>query len=173
MIQEVNGITAASSWVGLFAAVWLNRTTQEEQSQRPARRAPKPTCSAAPPSAGDESEAQICSDVLALIQPLTRSSSRRFDDFVAIPLDAPHRLDEIIRIVGVALTRLPPTHQLSHRTVLARANLERIARDAIRARTRLADGTYGTCTDCSGPISLFSLSEKPWTPRCIYCALDI
>jgi RNA polymerase-binding transcription factor DksA len=54
-----------------------------------------------------------------------------------------------------------------------RADLQRAVQLAASARARLARGTYGTCTACSQAISLAYLRRRPWTPHCIYCALDI
>lgn len=109
----------------------------------------------------------------AVLQPPRGSSLTRFDDTVALPTDTPRRLEEILRALGRALRRMPPLAELSHRSLARQAQLQRVAREAAQARARLAAGTYGTCTDCSGPISLSTLREKPWTPRCVYCALDI
>ena len=97
----------------------------------------------------------------------------RFDGTVAHPIDTPRRLDATIGAVGRRLRALPAPDQLGHRSILYRAQLQRIQRDAVQARARLATGTYGVCIDCTSPISLATLSEKPWTPVCIYCALDI
>ena len=90
-----------------------------------------------------------------------------------IPSTRRGRLDATIGAVGRRLRALPAPDQLGHRSILYRAQLQRIQRDAVQARARLATGTYGVCIDCTSPISLATLSEKPWTPVCIYCALDI
>ena len=37
------------------------------------------------------------------------------------------------------------------------------------ARTRLADGSYGTCTDCGGEIGYERLKANPAAARCIAC----
>jgi DnaK suppressor protein len=42
------------------------------------------------------------------------------------------------------------------------------------ALARLADGSYGTCLRCGGPIALERLEALPWAAHCIACqsALD-
>ena len=38
------------------------------------------------------------------------------------------------------------------------------------ARARLADGTYGTCEECGGPIGEGRLEARPTARTCIRCA---
>lgn len=38
-----------------------------------------------------------------------------------------------------------------------------------RALLRLADGSYGTCQDCGGPIASERLQVEPTAARCIRC----
>jgi RNA polymerase-binding transcription factor DksA len=71
------------------------------------------------------------------------------------------------------LRALPELHDLGRRSGPYRLQLERTLAEVMSARTRLADGSYGQCTACSAPISLAVLTEKPWSPTCIHCALDI
>jgi hypothetical protein len=97
----------------------------------------------------------------------------RFDQTVALPIDAPCALEATIRVLMLRLKALPELHELGSRSAPYRVQLERTLGEAICARTRLADGSYGACTVCSAPISLAVLTEKPWSPRCIHCALDI
>ncbi|MCZ7564604.1 MAG: TraR/DksA C4-type zinc finger protein [Burkholderiales bacterium] len=42
-------------------------------------------------------------------------------------------------------------------------------RDIEAARARLADGSYGTCTDCGEPIALARLEAYPTAKRCTDC----
>ena len=42
-------------------------------------------------------------------------------------------------------------------------------RDLEAARTRLADGSYGTCADCGGEIGYERLKANPAAVRCIAC----
>jgi len=42
-------------------------------------------------------------------------------------------------------------------------------RDLEAARTRLADGSYGTCADCGGEIGYERLKANPAAARCIAC----
>jgi RNA polymerase-binding transcription factor DksA len=42
--------------------------------------------------------------------------------------------------------------------------------DLDRATQRVADGTYGTCTRCGGPIAEERLAALPATTICINCA---
>lgn len=37
------------------------------------------------------------------------------------------------------------------------------------ARRRIADGSYGTCTDCGGSIPIARLLAQPTATRCIAC----
>jgi hypothetical protein len=97
----------------------------------------------------------------------------RFDQTLALPIDAPRALDATIKALELRLRALPERHDLSRRSASYRVQLERTRAEAISAKTRLADGSYGLCTVCSAPISLAVLSEKPWSPTCIHCALDI
>ncbi|TWO72711.1 TraR/DksA family transcriptional regulator [Caenimonas sedimenti] len=39
----------------------------------------------------------------------------------------------------------------------------------VAARRRLADGTYGSCTDCDAPIDTQRLLAVPATARCVSC----
>jgi DnaK suppressor protein len=42
-------------------------------------------------------------------------------------------------------------------------------RDVESALHRLAEGGYGTCTDCDEPISVCRLTAIPWASRCVRC----
>jgi DnaK suppressor protein len=42
-------------------------------------------------------------------------------------------------------------------------------RDVETALRRLAEGGYGTCTDCDEPISVRRLTAIPWAGRCVRC----
>jgi RNA polymerase-binding transcription factor DksA len=47
----------------------------------------------------------------------------------------------------------------------------RIRLDDLRAAlARIADGTYGACAECHGPIALERLEAAPEATRCIACA---
>jgi DnaK suppressor protein len=52
--------------------------------------------------------------------------------------------------------------------LLATASQELAALDA--AAARIADGTYGTCRECGGPIAPERLEALPATTTCIRCA---
>lgn len=61
------------------------------------------------------------------------------------------------------------TQEWSQRTaVLADAELELAEVD--RALARLADGSYGVCTNCGKPISVARLEARPTATLCIDCA---
>ena len=34
---------------------------------------------------------------------------------------------------------------------------------------RIADGSYGVCTECGAPILAKRLSALPWTTHCLFC----
>ena len=97
----------------------------------------------------------------------------RFDQTVALAFDAPDTLDATIRTLALRLRALPELVDLGRRSAPYRLQLERTLTEAIRARARLRDGSYGECTVCSAPISLTLLTEKPWSSTCLDCALDI
>ncbi len=97
----------------------------------------------------------------------------RFDETVALPIDAPDALDTTIRALVLRLRALPELRDLGRRSASYRLHLERTLAQAIGARARLRDGSYGTCMVCSAPISLTLLTVKPWSSACIHCALDI
>ncbi|MBF4766735.1 hypothetical protein ISU10_03015 [Nocardioides agariphilus] len=97
----------------------------------------------------------------------------RFDQTVALPIDAPDALDATIRTLVLRLRALPELVDLGRRSASYRLRLERTLAEAIRARARLKDGSHGECTVCSAPISLTLLTEKPWSSACLHCALDI
>jgi DnaK suppressor protein len=42
-------------------------------------------------------------------------------------------------------------------------------RDVESALHRLAEGDYGTCTDCDEPIPVRRLTAIPWASRCVRC----
>ena len=184
MPYEPANTAAACSWVGLFATVWSARnavrTTDSHHDTTAARRR-RPSSNTA--SSGDtysSDTSQSSTDdrsnwVPVDLFPSTTSpkARSRFDDTVALPIDTPRRLETTICTVGRRLRAMPEIHELGHRSISYRAQLQRIQGDAVQARARLAAGTYGTCIQCSSPISLTTLSEKPWTQVCIYCALDI
>lgn len=48
----------------------------------------------------------------------------------------------------------------------AEADIEAVA----HARQRLADGDYGLCATCSGPVGLERLRALPTATRCVRCA---
>lgn len=102
-----------------------------------------------------------------------RKRGSRFDDTVALPIDAPGRLEAVAAAASMRLRALPEPHELGERTIRYRDRLQHVLRDAAAATARLAAGTYGACLDCAEPISLALLTQRPWAPRCVYCALDI
>ncbi|MFD6053646.1 TraR/DksA family transcriptional regulator [Agromyces sp. NPDC060279] len=61
------------------------------------------------------------------------------------------------------------TQEWSQRTaVLADAEVELAEVD--RALARLADGSYGVCTNCGKPIAVARLEARPTATLCIDCA---
>jgi hypothetical protein len=201
IVNELADTAVASSWTALFAAVWLSRhdlrgridpdadrehTRRRPRVERPRTRRRQPESidqetATVVPSGRDELGATRrtsslvvaeCFD-LDLSSPSPPRAGSRFDDTVAHPIDAPHRLDAVIRAAGLRLRALPDVKDLGHRTVAHRARLQQVMREAAQARARLAAGTYGMCLTCTGVISFARLSETPWARRCIYCELDI
>ncbi|KNH13140.1 molecular chaperone DnaK [Arthrobacter sp. ZBG10] len=56
--------------------------------------------------------------------------------------------------------------ELSQASALAAQSAAGLAQvDA--ALARIADGTYGSCLECGGPIAEGRLEARPWTPYCI------
>jgi DnaK suppressor protein len=56
--------------------------------------------------------------------------------------------------------------------VAAHDRLQEMLADVRRAEAKLADGSYGTCDACQGPIAVERLDALPWATRCIACASD-
>jgi len=54
--------------------------------------------------------------------------------------------------------------------VSAAKSLDAKLRDVERALVKLADGTYGTCDRCGGPIGTERLEAIPSAVRCVSCA---
>jgi DnaK suppressor protein len=207
----------ASSWLGLFAALWfasdarrIEETAQLERQEQlgravrsdfqpkrrnrrqamsrsggsPAYRDPghrstrrdadaQRSAKAAAESHQASLEADRSAQRVDLFPTRPGRTGSRFDSTAASPIDAPGALEDTIRALLLRLMALPELHLLGRRSALYRAQLERTLAEAISARARLADGSYGHCTVCSAPISLALLSVKPWSPVCIHCALDI
>jgi DnaK suppressor protein len=42
--------------------------------------------------------------------------------------------------------------------------------DVVRAREKVADGTYGVCDVCGEPVGDDRLAALPWAVRCVACA---
>ena len=147
--------TAAGGWTAQVAAAWASPQLDEVDTVL---------------DGGDEPVAWFQVDLFGA-PPTTPGS--RFDQTVAVPVDAPQRLDAVIRAAGLRLLALPDPQHLGHRSVAYRARLQQVMREAAQARCRLATGTYGSCLDCDGPISLARLTERPWARSCAGCALDI
>jgi hypothetical protein len=201
IIHELTDTAAASSWTALFAAVWLSRhdlrgridpdadrahIRRRPRAERPRTRRRQPesldqeTATVVPSGRDERGATRRASSLvgddwfqLDLFSPSPSRAGSRFDDTVAHPIDAPHRLDAVIRGAGLRLRALPDVKDLGHRTVAYRARLQQVIREAAQARARLAAGTYGVCLTCRGGISFAHLSETPWARRCIYCELDI
>lgn len=47
--------------------------------------------------------------------------------------------------------------------------LERMLADVDRAEAKVADGTYGICDGCGGPVGDARLAEVPWASTCVAC----
>jgi len=63
------------------------------------------------------------------------------------------------------------TQQIAEREMASRglsrnASLMRELRAALH---RVADGSYGLCTDCEEPIAARRLAAVPWAARCLSC----
>jgi hypothetical protein len=181
----------ASNWAGLFAAVWFARDLHQiektarfeydEQLDRPASSGSEPGGRRRTGRSVPDLDGMVGSDGdtdspwarVDLFPTRPARTGSRFDQTVALPIDAPRALDATIKALELRLRALPDRNDLSRRSASYRVQLERTRAEAISAKTRVADGSYGLCTVCSAPISLAVLSEKPWSPTCIHCALDI
>jgi RNA polymerase-binding transcription factor DksA len=42
--------------------------------------------------------------------------------------------------------------------------------EVARAREKVAEGSYGTCDVCGGPVGEERLEALPWAVRCVSCA---
>ena len=174
MLSEPAITEVASSWLGLFAAIWLNRdrtVTPGHPPEAPARRHRRSPARVA----GDERRRDRSGDWerVDLFMPAPEKTGRRFDDTVAWPLDTRRLLYTTIDTVARRLRALPEPHDLGRRSARYRAQLQLTLRDARQALARLDEGTYGTCIECASPISLATLTEKPWASVCAWCAADV
>jgi RNA polymerase-binding transcription factor len=52
----------------------------------------------------------------------------------------------------------------------AHEQLLAVLADVERAQAKLADGTYGACDACHGPIGDARLEALPWATECVACA---
>lgn len=151
MLPDPATTDVASSWTALFAAVWLTRKRNN------------------PPAQPREADGRERVD---LFTPAPPRADSPLDETVAWPIDTPSRLAATIDTVARRLQALPQPHDLGRRSLWYRAQLQRTLRDARHALARLDEGTYGTCVDCAAPISLSTLTEKPWASVCSGCAVD-
>jgi DnaK suppressor protein len=51
----------------------------------------------------------------------------------------------------------------------AHEQLQALLADIERAQQKLADGTYGLCDECGGPIGDARLEALPWAAECVSC----
>ena len=162
-----------SSWVGLFAAVWFARDAHliEETGRRKHDQRHQQSAGVPPPErtswkrwASRDKTARVCT-----VPSTGRGAEAHSYAGVAA---GPVGMD---RVDGAADARESGWERvdLGRRSAPYRLQLERTLAEAIRARARLKDGSYGECTVCSAPISLTLLNEKPWSSTCPPCALDI
>jgi hypothetical protein len=183
MKSELASTAPGRSWAALFSAARFTRRSRhvsldlDADRTHPRRPAGQGSRTAVTEQGGPTPAAGTVDGVewfeLDLFAPPAAKAGSRFDDTVALPLDAPRRLDTIIAAAALRLRALPEPHDLGHRSLAYRARLQQVMGEAEQARARLAAGTYGLCLECSSPISLALLTERPWTQRCVYCALDI
>lgn len=108
-----------------------------------------------------------------LFPPARVRAGSRFDDTVALPIDAPRRLAAIEQAAELRLRALPPVTELGHRPLRYRRRLQQLSLDAAQARARLDEGTYGACLSCAEDIALAVLIDRPWVRQCTRCELDI
>lgn len=158
----------------LFAAIWLSRHSFDDPARAPQPApTPTPTPKRRSPRAISRRRRRLPTDQWArvdLYAPAPAGEACLLDDTVAVPLDAPGRLEATIDTVARRLRALPEPHELGRRSIGYRSQLLRMLRQARHARARLDEGTYGTCLTCAAPIALSTLIEKPWTPTCARCA---
>ena len=152
----------------LFAAVWLSRHTPTNPAHPRTAGSPEPR----PPRAATKQHRRFRTGNWArvdLYSPTPEETTRPLIDALAVPVDAPTRLETTINTVACRLRALPDPHELGRRSISYRSQLQAILRQSRRARARLSEGTYGTCLDCATPIALATLIEKPWAPACARC----
>lgn len=53
--------------------------------------------------------------------------------------------------------------------VAAHDGLGLMLTEVIRAQTKVADGTYGSCDRCGTPIPPERLAARPWATHCVTC----
>lgn len=54
--------------------------------------------------------------------------------------------------------------------VSAHGRLQEMLADVRRAQAKVAEGSYGACDGCGGPIGPERLEALPWATHCILCA---
>ena len=166
MKSELTAAPLEWGWPAQFSALRLNRRSDRRKAERAdgARTRPDPQT---PGHRGDE-----WFEVDLFPAPGHRSGPR-FDDTVALPIDAPQRLEAAVRAAEHRLLVLPEPEYLNERAIAYRTRVEQVLREAREAQARLDDGSYGTCLTCDKPISLALLIERPWRRSCVYCELDV
>lgn len=87
----------------------------------------------------------------------------------AVAAEAERTLTAAALARQVQLDGLPPAKD-DPVVAAQRAGLEQTLRDIAGARRRLADGTYGSCTDCGTDIAPERLTLRPWSDVCVPCA---
>jgi DnaK suppressor protein len=54
--------------------------------------------------------------------------------------------------------------------IAAHDRLQATLAEVVRAQEKLADGSYGTCDRCGGPVGEARLEAMPWATLCIDCS---
>ena len=171
MLSEPTLTAVASSWTGLFAALWFARHPIDATVRPPThpdrrRRTPSSRVTDGK-RRRDRPDDRARVDLYA---PAPAPSGAGPNDAVAFPVDTPRRLEATIETVARRLLALPETQHLGHRSIRYRAQLQRTLLQSLHALARLDEGTFGICVACSSPISLATLNEEPWTQVCVRCA---
>ena len=85
---------------------------------------------------------------------------------ITVPMESPGSTVQFGKRAGdsTAAAAEQLSRVASHEQMLA------IAADVARAREKVAEGTYGRCDDCGGPIGDERLEALAWAVRCVACA---
>ena len=85
---------------------------------------------------------------------------------ITVPMESPGSTVQFGKRAGDSTAAA--AEQLSR--VSAHEQMLAIQADVERAREKVAEGSYGRCDVCRGPVGEERLEALPWAVRCVSCA---